>query len=285
MYKMIILDLDGTLLNDYKEVSKENIEMIKRAYKEKGIISVIATGRPLGYAKKICNLYGNCFTNYVIASNGAIIENISTNEYIHKVSFANEEIMNIRKIYLEEKADYMMLYTDKQVITETRKNENIDDAGIDLTEKETKVESIEKSLQNNPEMVKRLCVIGADIPTLERITEKINKIEGLETSVISNYIYKSAENTFESTYIDINKKGCSKKNAIIKLAEILKIEQEEIIVMGDGGNDISMFECAGLKIAMENAGDYLKDKADYITASNNESGVAKAIKKFVFNEE
>lgn len=53
MYKMIILDLDGTLLNDYKQVSEENIKMIKRAYKEKGIISVIATGRPLGYAKAI----------------------------------------------------------------------------------------------------------------------------------------------------------------------------------------------------------------------------------------
>lgn len=285
MYKMIILDLDGTLLNDYKQVSKENIEMIKRAYKEKGIISVIATGRPLGYAKEVCDLYGNCFTNYIIASNGAIIENTSTNEYIHKVSFTNEEIINIRKIYLEENADYMMLSTDKQAITETKDNRSVDNAGINLKEKKTKVENIEEIIKNNPDIVKLLCIVGADIPTLERITEKTNKIEGLETSVISNYLYKSEESTFKSTYIDINKKGCSKKNAIIKLAEILKIEQEEIIVMGDGGNDISMFECAGLKIAMENAGDYLKDKADYITASNNESGVAKAIKKFVFNEE
>lgn len=285
MYKMIILDLDGTLLNDYKQVSKENIEMIKRAYKEKGIISVIATGRPLGYAKEVCDLYGNCFTNYIIASNGAIIENTSTNEYIHKVSFTNEEIINIRKIYLEENADYMMLSTDKQAITETKDNRSVDNAGINLKEKKAKVENIEEIIKNNPDIVKLLCIVGADIPTLERITEKTSKIEGLETSVISNYLYKSEEDTFKSTYIDINKKGCSKKNAIIKLAEILKIEQEEIIVMGDGGNDISMFECAGLKIAMENAGDYLKDKADYITASNNESGVAKAIKKFVFNEE
>ena len=58
MYKMIILDLDGTLLNDYKQVSKENIDLLKRAYNEKGIISVIATGRPLKYANEICNLYG-----------------------------------------------------------------------------------------------------------------------------------------------------------------------------------------------------------------------------------
>ncbi len=72
MYKMIILDLDGTLLNDYKEVSEENIKLIKRAYEEKGVISVIATGRPLGYANEICKSYGNCFANYIIACNDAV---------------------------------------------------------------------------------------------------------------------------------------------------------------------------------------------------------------------
>ena len=81
------------------------------------------------------------------------------------------------------------------------------------------------------------------------------------------------------------KKCCSKKNAIQILAKELGIKQEEIIVMGDGGNDISMFECAGLKIAMENAEKYLKEKADFVTTSNNENGVAKAIQKFIFNEE
>ena len=78
------------------------------------------------------------------------------------------------------------------------------------------------------------------------------------------------------------KKGCSKKNAIEILGNRLNIKQEEIIVMGDGGNDLPMFEGAGLKIAMANAEEYLKEKADFITASNNDSGVAKAIKKFIF---
>ena len=80
------------------------------------------------------------------------------------------------------------------------------------------------------------------------------------------------------------KQGCSKKNATYFLADKLKIKKEEIIVMGDGSNDLSMFECAGLKIAMENADEKLKEKADFITASNNDDGVAKAIQKFVFNE-
>ena len=57
MYKMIILDLDGTLLDDYKKISEENLKLIKRAYDEKGITSVIATSRPLGYVNDICNIY------------------------------------------------------------------------------------------------------------------------------------------------------------------------------------------------------------------------------------
>lgn len=284
MYKMIILDLDGTLLNDYKEVSKENIDLIKRAYDEKDVISVIATGRPLGYVSEICNLYGNYFANYIIACNGAIIKDTNTNKYIHEVAFTNDDVLNIRNIFLEENADYMMLYTDEQAITETRNGIELDNSGISARQKKTKVENIADIIANNEKITKLLCLIGGDTLALERIIKKINLLEGIEPSVICNYLCKTKENIFESKYIDITKKGCSKKNAIHILADKLGIKQDEIIVMGDGGNDISMFECAGLKIAMANAEEYLKEKADYITTSNNDNGVANAIKKFIFNE-
>ena len=70
----------------------------------------------------------------------------------------------------------------------------------------------------------------------------------------------------------------------IKTPVIMLTAKSEIIAIGDGGNDIPMFEVSGLKIAMQNSIDIVKEKADYITSSNNESGVAKAIKKFIFNE-
>ena len=88
----------------------------------------------------------------------------------------------------------------------------------------------------------------------------------------------------EVTYVDIMCKNATKKNAIKMLADYLCIKQSEIIAIGDGGNDIPMFEVSGLKNAMQNSIDIVKEKADYITSSNNESGVAKAIKKFIFNE-
>lgn len=285
MYKMIIVDLDGTLLNDAKKVSKENADLIKRAYAEKGIITVIATGRPLAYANEICNFYGGCFGNYIIAANGAIIKDIKNDDYIHKITFTNEEILTLRNIYLEEKADYMMLYTDKQAITEANDSTNLENSGISFSQKKEKVENIENVINENPNLIKLLCIVGGNTFVLEKIIKRVNQIDGIEASVICNYLYKTEKDTFKSTYIDIGKTNCSKKNAIHILADKLGIKQEEIMVMGDGGNDVSMFQGAGLKIAMSNAEEYLKEKADYITTSNNESGVAKAIKKFVFNEE
>lgn len=233
MYKMVVVDLDGTLLNDAKKVSKENADLIKRAYDEKGIITVIATGRPLGYAKEICEQYGDYFANYIIAANGAIVKNIKTNEYITNIAFTDEEVLTLRNIYLEEKIDYLMVYTDEKVITETRDNKDFEDAGVSASQKKTKVENIEEAIKNNSNIVK-LCLMGGEISALEKIIEKISKLDGIETSVICSYLYKTEESTFESKYIDINKSGCSKKNAIHTLADKLGIKKEEIIVMGDG---------------------------------------------------
>ncbi len=283
MYKMIIVDLDGTLLNDYKEVSKENINLMKRAYEEKGIISVIATGRPLGYASEICTLYNNCFGNYIIASNGAIIKDIKNNEYINKITLTNREILSLRDIYLEEQADYIILCTEERSITETKYQETVD-WGTNLNKEKAKIENIEEILKENPNTTGVLCIMGGDISVLEKILKRIEILENVQTSVICNYTYKSKNYIINQKYIDVTKKGCTKKNAIHILADKLGIKQEEIIVMGDGGNDISMFECAGLKIAMGNAEEYLKEKADYITETNNNDGVAKAIKKFIFDE-
>ena len=147
------------------------------------------------------------------------------------------------------------------------------------------MENIENVINENPNLIKLLCIVGGNTLVLEKIIKRVNTLNGIEASVICNYLYKTEKDTFKSTYIDIGKANCSKKNAIHILADKLGIKQEEIIVMGDGGNDVSMFQGAGLRIAMANAEEYLKEKADYITTSNNESGVAKAIKKFVFNEE
>lgn len=285
MYKMIFLDLDGTLLNDCKEISQENINLIKRAYNEKGIICVFATGRPLEYVDEICNSYDRFFANYIIANNGAIIRDNKNGEVIYKASITNAQLLDLKNIFLEENADYMIVYTDKQqILREARTAEALKDSSIIVNKKDSELKHIEDTIKNNPNLSSLLCMIGGETSVLGNIISRLQEIKGLETPGIGNYSHKTKTYAFESKFIDVMKKGCSKKNAIYYLADKLKIKKEEIIVMGDGSNDLSMFECAGLKIAMENANEKLKEKADFITASNNDSGVAKAIQKFVFNE-
>ena len=285
MYKMICLDLDGTLLNDCKEISQENINLIRKACKEKEIICVFATGRPLEYVDEICNLYDSYLFNYIIASNGAIIRDNKNNEVIYKAPLTNTQILNLKNIFLEENADYMIVYTDKQqVLREARNTKALKDSAIIVNKKDSELKHIEDTIKNNPNLSGLLCMIGGDTSALENIISRLKEIGEIETPGIGNYSHKTKTYAFESKFIDVMKKGCSKKNAIYFLADKLKIKKEEIIVMGDGSNDLSMFECAGLKIAMENADEKLKEKADFITASNNDDGVAKAIQKFVFNE-
>lgn len=285
MYKMIVVDLDGTLLNDYKKVSQENLRAIKRAYDEKGVMTVIATGRQLEYAKEISNTCNNSLGNYIISCNGGIIQDISTGELIHKISFSNEEVLKIRKVFLEENVDVMMIYTDGEIIVESKNDSEVLDSGINANNEKIEGKNIEKEINKNEDILKLLCLMIGDKNALENAIKKLNNMENIETSGICNYLYRTKDKKYESAYIDIMKKGVSKRNAINIVADQLGIKQEEIIVMGDGKNDIPMFEGVGLSVAMENAVDEVKGKADYITASNNDDGVAKAIKKFIFNEE
>lgn len=208
MYKMIVLDLDGTLLNDYKKISKENAEAIKRAYNEKGVISVIATGRPLEYVNELFSVYGNCFASYVIACNGAIIKNIENNKYIHKVPFTNKEVLNIREKFFEnENTDFMMLYTDKDTISEAKDNEILEDAGININKSKTKTKNIEDVIKKNPDMINLLCLISGDTLVLQKIIENLNTLDiDIEKPVICSYLYKNRDHTFRSKYIDIVKK-------------------------------------------------------------------------------
>ena len=85
-------------------------------------------------------------------------------------------------------------------------------------------------------------------------------------------------------YIEFVKKGIKKSEAIKFIMDKCKIEQEEVIAIGDGENDVEMLRFAGLGVAMDNADNYVKENADYITTSNNDDGVGKVIEKFILNE-
>lgn len=120
MYKYIFIDLDGTLLNDKKEISEENIKWLNRAYKEKGITTIITTGRPLGFVEELYKKYNCSFGDYVIAANGAIIKNVKTGDYINKDILNIEEIKKLDRICQEEGLDFIMIYDEKNAYMERK---------------------------------------------------------------------------------------------------------------------------------------------------------------------
>jgi len=278
MYKFIFIDLDGTLLNDKKEISEENIKWLNRAYKEKGITTIITTGRQLGFVKDLYDRYNCSFGDYVIASNGAIIKNIKTGEYINKDVFNKEEVRNLRKIYKEENLEYFMIYTENESYRENNYEKET------LQQDKILVENIDELLERNSELIVSLCIFGGEEEKLIEAIKKVEKINKFDNSPICVYNQTTNGFTINEKYFDVMRKNCNKKNAVKKVMDKFGVNHDEIIVIGDGGNDLPMFEYAKLKIAMENGSDLLKQKADYITDTNNNDGVAKAIKKFIFEE-
>ena len=281
MYKFIFIDLDGTLLNDKKEISEENIKWLNRAYKEKGITTIITTGRQYGFVEDLYKKYNCSFGDYVIASNGAIIKNIKTGEYINKEIFNIEEIKELNKICLDLNLDYIIVYDEKNAYME-RKDVILQENKIQKDK--IYVDSVLELLEDSEEVETVQCIIGGAKEKLNSAIKEVRKNNNWDNSPICEYRNKDEEVDIREYYFDVMRKDCNKKNAIKKIMDTLGINHDEIIVIGDGGNDLPMFEYAKLKIAMENGSDALKQKADYITDTNNNDGVAKAIRKFLFNE-
>ncbi len=281
MYKMIVIDLDGTLLNDEKEVSKENADMINRAYKEKGVISVIATGRSYMCAEHIANIVGESFSQYIIASTGSIIRDNKNGIDLNKQCIKNENIVKILEIAEKHNFKYIIDIKSKVIANGRLVNqEKLEKMGQSY---EVREDLISYFKNNNIHGI-TITIIGKEQELLE-LKEELSVMEDLEITDLCKSIDVKEDKIKEVvSYIDIISKGVTKQNAIKTLANYLNINKDEIIVIGDGGNDIPMFETAGLKVAMANSIEIVKQKADYITSNNNENGVAKAIKKFIFNE-
>ena len=276
MYKVIFIDLDGTLLNDKKEISDENIRQLNRAYNEKGIKTIITSGRQAGYIKKIYEKYDCHFGDYIICANGAIIKNVKTNEYLNKEYFNLDDVIFLRNIYLNSNLEYFLVYTETNSYIEKRSDMK--------TQDEIVINNITNFLANN-NLQPTLCIFGGDIKELESASKQMKTNIHILNTPISNYFTTINNEIVHHNYFDIVKDGCNKQEAIKKVLKAFNIKNDEMIVIGDGGNDVPMFECGGFKIAMGNADDIIKEKADFITDTNNNDGVAEAIKKIIFNEE
>ncbi len=269
-YKMIVMDMDYTLLNREKQISIRNKKALKKA-EEKGILLVVATGRIYVSAKFYAKLLN--FNTPIIASNGAIIRDESANKTIFKSILLDEVALKMIKL-CREKGLYCHLFSDNTVFTEkivnissryAEWNEALEDEDKIIIKVVDKLEDSVK--RNNTKIVKAVVVDNR-----EDIIMEIRKNMGI-TNMVS--VSQSLKGNLE-----VMNKGVSKGNAIKILCDLYDIDREEVIAIGDNENDISMIEYAGMGIAVGNAAEALKAKADYITGDYLDDGVAEAIEKF-----
>ena len=271
--KLIATDLDGTFVDDNKQLIEENLKAFAECA-ERGIEIVPTTGRTMvGLPDEIKQLPG---VHYAITNNGGVVVNLMTGEVISKCLMEAELAASIMGFVRDSEYDVMYdAYIDGIGYNRFEFWGNLEhyvrNPGIiELVKKtRTPVEDNIAYVRNCGCGVEKINLFFPDLEARANLREQLSKMPGiLVTSSLPNNL-------------EINAIGADKGTALLCLAEHLKMKREEIMALGDGENDITMIRMAGLGVAMANAEDHIKEVADYVTVTNNEAGVAVAVRKFV----
>lgn len=267
MYKLIAIDMDGTLLNDQHEITEEVKDALAQV-QQLGIRIVLCSGRPIdGLGKYIEELKLNQEDDYVAAYNGALVQHTRTKEALIELSLAHDHLEQLYKLSVTLDTP-MHFFGPEGLYTP---NKNISSYTV-----------LESFLNGIPLHYREISDIPSDslLPKIMFIDHPKNLdqiIQELPEELYEQYtIVQSAP-----FFLEFMHPNAGKGNAIHKLAEKLGIKQEEVMCIGDNENDLSMIEYAGCGVAMGNAIPSVKAVADFETLSNNENGVAHAIKKLI----
>jgi len=262
MIKMIALDLDGTTLNSDHELAQETKDALKAA-QQQGVIVTIATGRMLRAARPFAEELGIC--GPIITYNGSLIADAVSGEIIKEFRLDFDIARRLLQIG-REKNVFVQTYIDDMLVVDKLCAQIASYCRVCRVPAKA-VGRIEDYWQSAP--TKLLYVADAEIlaPVWQELKAEFGD---------SVYITKSA-----SFFLEVINPAANKGAGVEALAKYYGIKKDEIMVCGDSLNDMELFHAAGLKIAMGNAEQALKEKADYITFSNDEHGVAHAVKKFI----
>ncbi|WP_337164877.1 sugar-phosphatase [Vibrio fluvialis] len=270
MYKLIALDIDGTLLNSQKQISPRTKLAIAEA-REQGIKVVLASGRPIdGMRSKLEELNIQSKDDYVLYYNGSMVANVGTGEIIYQQTLDGRSAKMVARLANEMGVNTHAFSQVHGLITpKTSKYTEVEAQinGLSITEMDF------EQLEDDHPIIKAMIVAEPELLT--------RTIASLPADLHQQYtIVQSAPFFLEFLNTQSNK-GVGVK----AIADHLNIPASQVICMGDAENDHHMLQYAGMGIAMANAMEETKRIADYITLSNDEDGVAAAIEKFALNKE
>lgn len=261
--RLAAFDLDGTLLSSNHKVSGENLKALQQLI-AKEILVVLVSGRMHQSMKKISDLIG--LENPIISYNGGMVKHAVTDKVFHHTpmpaEYANAIVRDCKdqnlhlnyclndELYVANKNEWSELYEDR--------------TGVSATE----VGDLQKFYDEKP--------------TKLLIIHPPEELQTLLSQFKSTYARELYVTQTQPEYIEFMNPHVSKGRALTALVELLSIPIKETVAFGDGYNDESLIKTAGFGIAMDNAVQHIKYCADYTTSSNDENGVAKAIKEIMF---
>lgn len=291
MYKLVAIDLDGTLLNSFGEVT-ENTKNVLIEAKEKGIEIVLASGRPISSTKSLAVEIG--LDNYIISGNGAVVYDIKNEEVVYDKFLSKEQVFNVIDV-CEANSIFYNIYTEDEVITKSLNynvlfyhKENIKK----IEEKRTHInvvsnvkEYIEQS--GNTKFLK-ITVCDESKMIFNGIIRKLKELGGLDILNVEHMSRKkfklgTEEVSIEYHYTEITNENVNKWTAIEYLLNKLNIDKNDVVAIGDNINDREMIENSGLGIVMGNSNPIMKEIGNVVVADNNSEGVLEAFNKYILN--
>lgn len=265
-YKMLVLDMDDTLLTDDHKISDLNKKVLLEA-QAKGVYVVLASGRPTSamtaYAKE---LELDLNDSYIISFNGAIISQAKDDQILFEQKLTVKQIHDLYDYSVKTKT-HIITYLDDEIISET----------------DSEYIEVEKEITGMAHRKVASFKDYIDRPAVKCILlENPTYLKSVENDLIKAMPHLSVSMS-KPFFLEAAQQGIDKAASLKLLAEKLNIHQSEIIAVGNAGNDLTMIEYAGLGVWVDNVTPELRDKADLIVASNNNDGVAEVVQKYILN--
>lgn len=270
--RLIATDMDGTFLDDEKNIPEENMKALAECA-SRGIEIVPATGRTLGgVPEEIKTLPG---VRYAIVTNGAVIMDLKENREIDACRMTPGLALQVMELARKSPDEIMYdVYIEGTGYTTEEFYRNIGHfvpaAGLAAHVKRTRrvVPNHIAYIRERNVPADKINLFFTKPEARERMRRALKEIPGI---LVSSAI---------PTNLEINAAGADKGSALLRLAAYLGLDREATMGFGDGENDLSMLTMAGIGVAMKNGEESVKAAADYVTLTNNEAGVAAAIRRF-----
>jgi Cof subfamily protein (haloacid dehalogenase superfamily) len=265
-YRLLVLDLDGTLTNSRKEITPHTRDVLLQA-QERGVRLVLASGRPTyGIAPLADELRMNEFGGYILAYNGGTIIDWRTGEVLHASELTADLVAPAYEMARRHGVE-ILSYVDRHIITETPDNRYVQYESM-LTR--MPVRGVDNFCLAAGATVPKCLVVG-DEQLLLPLESQMKQRFGEAMS-----IYRS-----EAFYLELNPPAIDKANSLRLLLDRLGLTADCMMACGDGFNDLTMIRLAGLGVAMGNAKEEVKAAARFVTLTNEEDGVAHAVERFL----